>query len=54
MYPIDEAFALWLARVEALVGHAVDPKKARQAFECYEYPVKPLTPIEYAYEVANG
>jgi hypothetical protein len=51
MYPIDEAFALWMACVEVLVGHPVDPKHARNAFECYEYPTKPLTPAEYADEL---
>jgi hypothetical protein len=54
MNALEEHFAGWLAAVEALVGHAVDAKKARTAFECYEAPVKPLTPIEYAYEVRNG
>jgi hypothetical protein len=54
MNALDEHFAVWLAAVEALVGHAVDAKKARTAFECYQYPTKPLTPAEYAYEVCNG
>lgn len=51
MNALDEHFAGWLAEVEALVGHPVEPKAARCAFECYEAPVKPLTPAEYADEL---
>lgn len=51
MNALDEHFAGWLAAVEALVGHAVEPKHARYAFECYEAPVKALTPAEYAREL---
>jgi hypothetical protein len=51
MNALDEHFAGWLAAVEAIVGYPVDAKHARDAFECYEAPVKPLTPAEYADEL---
>jgi hypothetical protein len=53
MRAIDEHFALWLARVEELVGHKVDPVQAHLAFACLEPPYKALTPEEYAAEFKN-
>jgi hypothetical protein len=51
MRAIDEAFAAWVARVESILGCQVDHKHARDAFETFEPPYKPLTPEEYAYEL---
>lgn len=51
MRAIDQAFATWLAKVEFLVGRAVDRQQACSAFTCFEPPYKPLTPQEYAREL---
>lgn len=53
MHAIDAAFALWLAKVESLVGRAVDRKQAWSAFTCFEPPHQPLTPQEYACELQS-
>ena len=48
---IDIRFAHWLAKVESLVGHEVDPVQAHLAFACLELPYKALTAEEYAAEL---
>jgi hypothetical protein len=51
---IDEMFAVWLARVEELVGCKVDRDSARAAFECYDIGTTPLSPEEFAEEFNRG
>lgn len=48
---IEENFLHWLARVQAIVGHAVDPKRAMDAYCCDMYPKQNLTAEEYANEI---
>ena len=48
---IDEMFECWLARVEALVGRAVNREDARVVFEIFDMDTIPISPEEYAYEL---
>jgi hypothetical protein len=52
---IDVAFHAWIEKVEAILRRPipVTMNQAFAAFTCFEAPTKPLTPEEYARELAS-